>query len=88
MSLTDYSENELREELQRREAERELRDSIQVVLGNTPVQDVEARLTSLAQSYLEDELKDREIDTQWAYEEIMQLVFGQDIFSKINRLRR
>ncbi|QIW90211.1 hypothetical protein OLCHANIL_00114 [Vibrio phage V05] len=88
MSLANYTENALREELQRREAERELLGSIQVVLDKTPVQEVETRLVNLAKSYLEDELQDREIDTQYAYEEIMMLVYGKDVFDKLNRLRR
>ncbi|AFN37444.1 hypothetical protein pp2_211 [Vibrio phage phi-pp2] len=88
MSLANYTENALREELQRREAERELLGSIQVVLDKTPDQEVETRLVNLAKSYLEDELQDREIDTQYAYEEIMMLVYGKDVFDKLNRLRR
>ncbi|AAQ64283.1 hypothetical protein KVP40.0214 [Vibrio phage KVP40] len=88
MSLANYTENALREELQRREAERELLGSIQVVIDKTPVQEVESRLVNLAKSYLEDELQDREIDTQYAYEEIMMLVYGKDVFDKLNRLRR
>ncbi|QHJ74395.1 hypothetical protein VH12019_00068 [Vibrio phage VH1_2019] len=88
MSLANYTENALREELKRREAERELLGSIQVVIDKTPVQEVESRLVNLAKSYLEDELQDREIDTQYAYEEIMMLVYGKDVFDKLNRLRR
>lgn len=88
MSLANYTENALREELKRREAERELLGSIQVVIDKTPVQEVESRLVNLAKSYLEDELQDREIDTQYAYEEIMMLVYGKDVFDKLKRLRR
>ncbi len=88
MSLEKYTENDLREELARREAERELLGSIKVVIDKTPVQEIESKLVKLAQSYLEDELNERELDTQWAYEQLMQLVYGNDVFDKLNKLRR
>lgn len=88
MSLEQYTENDLREELARREAERELLGSIKVVIDKTPVQEIESKLVKLAQSYLEDELNERELDTQWAYEQLMQLVYGNDVFDKLNKLRR
>ncbi len=88
MSLKNYTENDLREELARREAERELLGSIKVVIDKTPVQEIESKLVKLAQSYLEDELNERELDTQWAYEQLMQLVYGNDVFDKLNKLRR
>lgn len=88
MSLSNYTENDLREELQRREAERELLGSIKVCIQNKSAQAIETKLVELAKSYLEDELQDREIDAQYAYEQLMQLVYGDDVFVKLNRLRR
>ncbi|AGN30276.1 hypothetical protein VPFG_00277 [Vibrio phage nt-1] len=88
MSLENYTENQLRDEIARRERERKTLESIQVVIDKTPAQEVENRLVNLGKMYLRDELDDREIDTRWAYEELMEIVYGKGVFDKLCQLRR
>ena len=47
---------------------------------------VNLAMISLAESYLKDKLDGGEVDTQYAYEFIMESVFGKDIFTYINNL--
>ena len=87
MSLKQYSEDELQAELNRRASERMLVNSIRVAIDDTPVDDIKKRIVSLAESYLKDELDGDEIDEHWAYELVMTLAYGNDIWRKINTIR-
>ena len=44
------------------------------------------KIISLAENYMAEEEAHYEIETQWAYELLMQLVYGEDVFDYINAL--
>lgn len=44
-------------------------------------------LISLAEDYMDDEESGKEIDTQFAYETLMEVVYGKDVLDYINSLR-
>ena len=43
-------------------------------------------LVSMAESYMEDEELGREIDSHYAYELLMKVMYGEDVFDYINSL--
>lgn len=47
---------------------------------------VNIELISLAESYMNDEEDGREVDTQFAYETLMEIVYGRDVFEYINNI--
>lgn len=49
--------------------------------------DSNIRLINLAKSYLEDEEDGREVDTQFAYETLMETVYGRDVWVYIDSVR-
>lgn len=56
-----------------------------VVLNNNCSENIE--LIALAESYMDDEEEGREVDTNFAYEALMEVVYGKGIFDYINSLR-
>ena len=44
-------------------------------------------LIALAEDYMNEDEAGQEIDTQWAYETLMTVVYGNDVFDYINSLR-
>lgn len=55
-----------------------------VILPNNCDSNIE--LINLAKSYMDDEEAGYEVDTQFAYEALMEIVFGKDVFTYINNL--
>lgn len=49
--------------------------------------DSNIRLINLAKSYLEDEEDGREVDTQFAYETLMEIVYGRDVWEYTDGVR-
>ena len=55
-----------------------------IILPNDCDSNIE--LINLAKSYMDDEEAGYEVDTQFAYEALMEIVFGKDVFQYINNL--
>jgi len=55
-----------------------------VLPNNSPSNAV---LIALAEDYMNDEEAGQEIDTQYAYEALMEIVYGEDVFEYTNSLR-
>lgn len=49
--------------------------------------DSNIQLISLAESYMDDEEDGREVDTQFAYETLMETVYGRDVWVYIDSVR-
>ena len=77
------------EQLYKLAKEKELEENIKVrpkvVLPNNSFSNI--TLITLAEDYMHEEEAGQEIDTQWAYETLMTVVYGEGVFDYINSLR-
>ncbi len=78
--LNEFSTEQLEHELKQRRM-----NALFVPLVD-PVTPLELSMTKLAKSYLEDEINGREPDTQFAYEDLMKCVYGDDFFQRLLKL--
>lgn len=79
-NLNEFSTEQLERELKQRRM-----NALFVPLVE-PVTKFEVDMTKLAKSYLEDELNGREPDSQFAYEDLMKGVYGEDFFQRLMKL--
>ncbi len=83
MELENLSSEELFT-LAKKKLEEEKAIKPKVILNSNS--SVNLAMISVAEGYLQEELDGREIDPQYAYEFIMESVYGIDIFTYINNL--
>ncbi len=83
MNVENLSSAELFNLAKKKLEEEESRKPKVLLSSNSPVN---LAMISLAEDYLQEKLDGREIDPQYAYEFIMESVFGNDIFTYINNL--
>lgn len=83
--LSEYSSEELFElaENKRKEEERLQQPKVQCYINSSETH----ALVDLAESYLKDETAGDDIDTQYAYEALMEFVYGNDVWDYINTCR-
>lgn len=79
IKLSTYSTEELKEELQARE----VTPSYIPPMIESPAY---TNLQSLAELYLQDEINGDEIETQYAYETLMETYYGEGFFDWVNTL--
>lgn len=79
--LENYSTDELKKELDKREKKSNIKPIIK------PTTELETIVIKNAEECLDYELTCRELDHQYMYEAIMQHVYGDDVFIRIYKAR-